>query len=148
MWIWCICQTKKFYLHDGKQLDFYKKVCITTESKKKNVLVIFILLQRRKNSNLFEKTKTVVKKNVKWRIQHEESWLWWIVHKTIFRLYYLKEICSHFFKSLFRRSDRHVFWEKWRQNTWRRMWGKVLQVDISQLHYRLTSSQITFRDFK
>ena len=41
---------------------------------------------------------------------------------------------------------------KWRQNAWMKMWERVffvkLKVGISQLHYRLTSSQTVFRDFK
>ena len=41
--------------HDGEQLLFFKKVHIKTQCKKKDVLVIFILLQEMKNSNLFDK---------------------------------------------------------------------------------------------
>ena len=38
--------------HDGEQLCLYQKVYIKTQSKKKEVLVIFIL-QETKNSNFF-----------------------------------------------------------------------------------------------
>ena len=34
---------KSYYHHDGEQLGFYKKVYIKTQSKEKDVLVIFIL---------------------------------------------------------------------------------------------------------
>ena len=60
---------------DGEQLRFYKKVHTKTRSKK-DVLVIFIL-QETKNSNLFD--KNCAQENVKCHIQHEETWLRWIV---------------------------------------------------------------------
>ena len=41
--------------HDEKQLLFYKKVQIKTQNKKKDVLVIFMLL---KETNLFDKNCT------------------------------------------------------------------------------------------
>ena len=56
--------------HDGEQLLFYKKVHIKTQSKKKDVLVIFILLQETKNSNLFDKNcaqENVKCHNLTWR---------------------------------------------------------------------------------
>ena len=63
--------------HDGEQLSFYKEVqYIKTQSKKKDVLVIFIL-QETKNSRLFDKNHS--QENVKCHIQHEESWIKWIV---------------------------------------------------------------------
>ena len=46
--------------HDGEQLCLYQKVYIKTQSKKKEVLVIFIL-QETKNSNFFL-TKTVLER--------------------------------------------------------------------------------------
>ena len=66
---------------------FLKKVHIKTQSKKKDVLVIFsyiialklfLLLQEVKNFNSFDKNCTQEKpqENV---IQHEENWLGWIV---------------------------------------------------------------------
>ena len=55
---------------------FYLKSNIKIQSKK-NVLAIFTLLQEAKNSNLFDKNRT--QESVKRHIQHEESWLGWIV---------------------------------------------------------------------
>ena len=54
VWIWFSWQNRKFYPHDGEQLGFYKKVQFKTQSKKKYLLVIFIL-QKTNNSNLLEK---------------------------------------------------------------------------------------------
>ena len=53
------------YYHDGKELGFYEKVHIKTQSWKKDVLVIFIL-QEMKNSNLFDKNCN--QENVKYTI--------------------------------------------------------------------------------
>ena len=47
---------------DGEQLGFYEKIQVKTQSKKKDVLVNFIL-QETKNSNLFDKNCT--QENVK-----------------------------------------------------------------------------------
>ena len=70
-----------YYHHDGEQVGFYmKKVCIKTQSKKKYVLVIFIL-QETKNSNLFDKNCT--QENAKCSIQHEENLIRWIVIEQI-----------------------------------------------------------------
>ena len=44
--------------HDKEQLLFHKKVHIKTQSQKKDVGVVFILLQETKNSNLFDKNCT------------------------------------------------------------------------------------------
>ena len=49
---------------------FIKKEYIKTQSKEKDVPVIFIL-QETKNSNLFDKSYT--QENVKCHIQHEEG---------------------------------------------------------------------------
>ena len=62
-----------YYHHDGEQLGLDEKVYIKTQSKKKDNLVIFTVLET-KNSNLFDKTFT---HNVKCHIQ--ERWLRWIV---------------------------------------------------------------------
>ena len=71
-----LIQMAKLYHHDGEQLDFYKKKeHIETQSKQKDVLVIFTL-QETKISNLFDKNCT--QENIKYHIQHEESWLRWI----------------------------------------------------------------------
>ena len=50
---------------------FYKNVHIKTQTKRKGILVIFILLQETKNSNLFDKNCT--QENAKCDIQHEEN---------------------------------------------------------------------------
>ena len=57
--------------HYVEQLPFYKRVHIKTRSKKKDVLVIFILSQERKNSNLVDKNCT--QENVKCHIENAES---------------------------------------------------------------------------
>ena len=67
--------------HDGEQLLFYKKVHIKTQSKKKDVFVIFMLLQETKNSNLFD--KNYAQENVKC---HNLTWrklTWWIVIEQV-----------------------------------------------------------------
>ena len=46
---------KNYFHYDEDQLLFCKKVHIETKSIKQNVLVIFLLLQETKNSNLFDK---------------------------------------------------------------------------------------------
>ena len=69
VWIWYRCQNRieNYYQHDWEQLDgFYKKNTI---------------------SNLFDKNYT--QKNVKCHIQHEESWLRWIVIEQVnYKKYY------------------------------------------------------------
>ena len=65
-WDWCWkCQfhtdvniENYYHHHAGEQLLFYKKVHIKIQSKKRDVLVICILLQETKNSNLFDKSCT------------------------------------------------------------------------------------------
>ena len=57
---------ENYYHHDGEQLLFNKIVHIKTQSKKKDVLVIFILLQEMKTSNLFD--KNCAQENVKYEI--------------------------------------------------------------------------------
>ena len=71
---------ENYYYHDGEQLGIYKKVYIKTQSKNKDVLVIFIF-QETKNSNLFDRNGT--QENVKCHTQHEDSWLRWIVIEQV-----------------------------------------------------------------
>ena len=71
---------ENYFHHDVKQLGFYKKVHIKKQGKK-DVLVILILLQETKNSNLFDKNCT--QGNVKCYVQHEESWLRLIVIEEV-----------------------------------------------------------------
>ena len=84
MWIWYRCQNRigKHYHHNGEQLGCYKKVHAKTHrlSKKKDVIVILVL-EKTKNSNLFEKNRT--QDNVKCHIKHEERWLRWIVIELV-----------------------------------------------------------------
>ena len=60
---------------------FVKKMHIKTQSKKKDVTEIFILLQKTENSNLFDKNCN--QENVKCHIQHEENWLRGIVAEQV-----------------------------------------------------------------
>ena len=70
-------KTENYYHHYEEQLNFYEKVHIKTQGKKKGVLVNF-MLQEAKNSNLLDKNCT--QENVReCHIQHEESCLRWIV---------------------------------------------------------------------
>ena len=50
-------KTENYNHHDGEQLLFYKKVHLKTQCIKKDVLVVFILLQEIKNSNLFDRIR-------------------------------------------------------------------------------------------
>ena len=61
-----------------------------------------------------------------------------ITSYTTFHLYFLLEIVLAHFQSLAKYMKEDV-WKSFFVN---------LQVSILQLHYRLTSSQIIFRDFK
>ena len=38
-WIWCRCQNRKLYHHDGERSGFYKNAHIKTQSKKKEYLL-------------------------------------------------------------------------------------------------------------
>ena len=103
-WIWYRCQKRKLFHYDEKQLGFYKKVHIKTQGKKKDVLVIFILLQKNKNSSSFDKNCT--QENVKCHIQHEECWLRWIIIEQVklqvtllFAYISWKKLFSHTFKA-------------------------------------------------
>ena len=92
---------------------FFIKKYIKTQSKKKDVLVIFIL-QETKNSNLFDKYCT--RANFKYHTAHEKLvWLNWlnrsITSNTTFRLYFLKETVVAHFQNLFGRSGHDAFWE-------------------------------------
>ena len=73
VWIWYRCQNRieNYYQHNGEQLGFYKKVNIIEPQERKDIL------QERKNSNLFG--KNCAQEDIKCHIQHEESWLRWIV---------------------------------------------------------------------
>ena len=116
VWIWYISQNRieDYYHHNGEQLDFYKKVRINTQSKKKDFLVIFAL-QETMNSNLFDKSCT--QENVKFHIQHEESWLRWIVIEQVsykqhyFPLIFPERNCARILSKIFRRSNRDIFLE-------------------------------------
>ena len=58
---------RKLYHHDGEQLGFYKKAHMKTQSKKKDVLVIFFILlvnetKNKKRRILIYLTKIVLKR--------------------------------------------------------------------------------------
>ena len=147
---------KKYYHQDGEHLVFYKKVHIKTESKRKDVLFIFILLQERNNSNLFDKNCT--EENVKFYIRHEESWvdesqlIRQITSNTTSRWYFMKEIVFVHFQSLFGRSNRNAFLvnaDKIHEGRCvKEFFSQTCRLAFSQRHYRLTFSQIVFKDFK
>ena len=61
---------KKIIIIMMKNIRFFKKVHIKTQSKKKDFFLIFIF-QETKDSNLFDKNCT--QENVKCHIQHEDS---------------------------------------------------------------------------
>ena len=55
--IWYRCQNRieNYYDDDGEQLEFYKKVHIKTQSKKKDVLVIFTLQETNEFQFIWQK---------------------------------------------------------------------------------------------
>ena len=76
--------------HDGEQLLFYEKVNIKTQSKKKDILVVFIFIALyycKKQRTQIYLVKTALKRNHKRTlnaiIQHEENWLEWIVTEKV-----------------------------------------------------------------
>ena len=112
--IWYRCQIRKVLSPTMMENNyFFIKKYIKTQSKKKDVLVIFIL-QETKNSNLFDKYCT--RANFKYHTAHEKLvWLNWlnrsITSNTTFRLYFLKETVVAHFQNLFGRSGHDAFWE-------------------------------------
>ena len=98
--------------------------------------------------------RNCTQENVRCHIQHKEKWLsnrnW--TGKLLFSTYISwKKLWSHTFKVSSEKVIVYIL-RKWRQNAWRGMCERVffvkLKVGISQLHNRLTSSQIIFRHFK
>ena len=72
-------------------------------------------------------------------------WIWHICQNGIC------QIALAHFQTLFGKGNRDAFWEnegKIHERMCERVLFVNLQAGISQLHYRLTSSQIVFRDFK
>ena len=118
VWIWYRCQNRigKHYHHSGEQLGCYKKVHakIHRLSKKKDVIVILVL-QKIKNSNLFDKNRT--QDNVKCHIKHDERWLRWIVIELVnYKWHYFSLILpernfAHIISKSLRESNCDVFWE-------------------------------------
>ena len=95
--------------------------------------------------------KNCTQENVKCRIQHEDNWLRWIVIEQVIKsntTFRWKKLCSHTFKA----SSEEVIVmhsEKLKAKyTKEDVWKRNLQAGISQLHYRLTSSQMVFMRFK
>ena len=93
-------------------------------------------MQETENSNLFD--KNCAQEDVKCHIQHEESWLRWIVIEQV----------NYYFPLIF--PERYIvivkkyLWRilrKLRQNAWRTIYQRDffvnLLVGISQIHYRL-----------
>ena len=83
------------------------------------------------------------------------KWLKWIVIENVnsyFPILLPERNCARTFSKFPRGKSNRVYSEKMKTKAWRRMCERGffvnLQVDISQLHYRLTSSQIIFRYFK
>ena len=89
--------------HDKEQLLFHKKVHIKTQSQKKDVGVVFILLQETKNSNLFDKNCT--QKNSKchnstWRklTRKNRNWAGKLLVTLLAASISWKKLCSQTFK--------------------------------------------------
>ena len=146
--------------HDGEQLLFYEKVHIKTQCKKNDVLVIFtLLLQELKNYNLFDKKRQMPYST--WRK------LTWMNRNWTGKLQVSATITNYYFPLTF--PERNCVLTlpkplpKKYLNAFCENEGKIndggcvkefffiiikLWVCISQLHNRLTSLQIVFRDFK
>ena len=151
VWIWYRCQNRieNYYHYDGEQLGFAKKVHIKSQSKKKDILVI-IILQERKNCNLFNKNCT----------QERASNAIFIMKRTPPKLQvtplsaYIcwKKLCSHIFKASLEEvivmHSEKMKAKYVKEDVWKSFFFVNLQVGIPQLHNRLTSSQIVFRYFK
>ena len=102
------------------------------------------------SSNLFDINCT--QENVQLHIQHGERRLRGIIigKLQVTRLYFLKEIVRAHFQRLFGRSNHDVFLkteDKIHEGRCLKVFLVILQVSISQLHYRLTYLQIIFRGF-
>ena len=134
---------------------FYKKVHNKTQCKNKDVLVIFILLQEIKNSNLFDKKR------------HNSTWrkLTWMNRNWTGKLQVSTTITNYYFRLTFperncpltlpkplRKKYLGAFWENEGKihdgGCVKELFFTKLRVGISQLHNRLTSLQTVFRDFK
>ena len=93
-------------------------------------------------------TKNCTQDNVKCHIQHEDNI---VIEQVNYKYIYWKKLCSDTFKA----SSEEVIVmysakmkaDYMKEDVWKSFFGN-LQVGILQLHYRLTSSQIIFRDFK
>ena len=57
VWIWYRCQSRieNYYHHDEQQLGFYKQIDIKTQSKDKDVLVIFALQETNEFQVIWQK---------------------------------------------------------------------------------------------
>ena len=80
VWIWHRCQNRKLCSPWWRAIIFFKKVHIKTQSQKKNILVIFILLLynalyycKSEESNLFD--KIVIKRNLKRTLCLDSAWI-------------------------------------------------------------------------
>ena len=130
--------------HDGEQFVFYKKVHFKMQSKKKDVLVIFIIksvLQNVKCHNCTWRKLTWMNRNWTGKLQINN-----------FHSYFQREIVLSHFEVLFGRSNLDVFWENEGKihdgGCLKELFFIKLKVGILQLHNRLTSLQTVFMDFK
>ena len=55
VWIWYRRQTRIENYHDEEQLRFYTKVCIKTQSNKKDILVIFTMQETKEFQFIWQK---------------------------------------------------------------------------------------------
>ena len=155
MWIWHKMLKKKINHHDGEQLFFIKKV---THGKQKDVLVIFILLlciiARKEERTPICSIKTVLKQeNVTCHNSTRRKLTWMYRNWTSkLQVTLLSAYISR--KKLSNRLRNKWSWcilRKWGQNEGgcvKELFSAKLQVGISQLYNRSTSSQTVLRDFK
>ena len=143
--------------HDRQQLLFYKKVHIKTQSKMKDVLVIFILLLEMKNSKFFF-DKNCTQENIKC---HNWTWrkLTWMncnwtgkLQVTLLSAYISrKKLCSLTLKApseeVILTYSAKMKAKYIKEDVWKSFFIQ-LQVNISQLHNRLTSPQTDYSNFK
>ena len=124
MWIWYRYRKRKLLAPWWRIIGFYKKVQIKTQSKK-------LCITRTNDSKLFNKNCT--QENVKCHFQHWTSdW----TGKLQEYHFPLKET------ETFQASSDEVI------VIYSEKMANYIKEHVWKLHYRLTSSQIVFRDFK
>ena len=113
--------------------------------KSYNLYIEYLDCKKQKIPNLFEKNYS--QEDVKCHIQHEVSWLRWIVIEHV--NYYIPLIfpernCNR--ETVIVMYSKKMKAKRMKEDVWKIFVN--LQVSISQLHNRLTSSRIIFRNFK